>query len=104
MTCILAARIPSIIFLTCFGHLLEWPHHCHLTFYQYLEVWEKFVYLMLWGMQLSNLCILDLWICTAGGSNMYVRFLIFYSINDSLFGDSGPLWKAAAMPHHLTNC
>ena len=54
---------------------------------------------MLWGIQLSDLCIVDL--CTACGRDissvkMYIRILIFQSINNSLLCFPGPpkTWRA----------
>ena len=56
---------------------------------------------MLWGIHLTNHCIVDL--CTAVGSDissvqMYVRQLIFQSINDSLLCFSCPPWTWRAAP------
>jgi hypothetical protein len=67
-----------------------------------LRFGQFFFNIMLWGIHLSNLCILD--VCTASGSviscviHMYVRVLIFQSINDSLLCFSCPpwTWRAAA--------
>jgi len=89
------ARTDLAVFFTCLGFHLEWPLHCYLTFYQSLEVWAKFFHFMLWGIHLTNRCIVDL--CTAVGSDissvqMYVRQLIFQSINNSLLCFSCPPW------------
>ncbi len=110
MTCVLAARIPRFKFFSHFCRLLEWPCHVHLTFYHSLEGWAKFIHLMLWGIQLSNLCIVEL--CTASDSNIssvtiYLRILTFQSISNPLLCFSGPpwTWRAAALPpHHVINC
>ena len=55
---------------------------------------------MLWGIHLTNPCIVD---CTAVGSDissvqMYVRQLIFQSINNSLLCFSCPPWTWRAAP------
>ena len=70
----------------------------------------KSFYLMLWGIQLSDLCIVDL--CTACGGDissvkMYIGILIFQSINNYLLCSSGPprTWRAieADMLHQVTS-
>ncbi len=88
-------------FITRLGFHLKRPLHCYLTFYQSLEDWAKFFHFMLWGIHLTNRCIVDL--CTAVGSDissvqMYVRQLIFQSINDSLLCFSCPPWTLRAAP------